>query len=68
MRKAEENGLKFNEVTVEDFQSITGKGVKAKINNEMYYVGSQNLFEELHGSISSDKKKKLPICKLKVKR
>ena len=31
MRKAEENGLKFNEVTVEDFQSITGKGVKAKI-------------------------------------
>ncbi|HFZ9825674.1 TPA: heavy metal translocating P-type ATPase [Streptococcus agalactiae] len=59
MRKAEENGLKFNEVTVEDFQSITGKGVKAKINNEMYYVGSQNLFEELHGSISSDKKEKI---------
>lgn len=59
MRKAEENGLKFNEVTVEDFQSITGKGVKAKINNEMYYVGSQNLFEELHGSISSDKKGKI---------
>lgn len=59
MRKAEENGLKFNEVTVEDFQSITGKGVKAKINNEMYYVGSQNLFEELHGSISNDKKEKI---------
>lgn len=59
MRKAEENGLKFNEVTVEDFQSITGKGVKAKINNEMYYVGSPNLFEELHGSISSDKKEKI---------
>ena len=59
MRKAEEKGLKFNEVTVEDFQSITGKGVKAKINNEMYYVGSQNLFEELHGSISSDKKEKI---------
>ena len=59
MRKAEENGLKFNDVTVEDFQSITGKGVKAKINNEMYYVGSQNLFEELHGSISSDKKEKI---------
>ncbi len=30
MRKSRRNGLKFNEVTVEDFQSITGKGVKAK--------------------------------------
>ena len=51
MRKAEENGLKFNDVSVEEFQSITGKGVKAKVNNQMYYVGSPNLFEELHGSI-----------------
>lgn len=59
MRKAEENGLKFNDVSVEDFQSITGKGVKAKANNEMYYVGSPNLFEELHGSISSDRKEKI---------
>ena len=51
MRKAEERGLKFNDVSVEEFQSITGKGVKAKVNNQMYYVGSPNLFEELHGSI-----------------
>ncbi|RDW16058.1 heavy metal translocating P-type ATPase [Oceanobacillus arenosus] len=56
MRKAEETGLKSNDVSVEDFQSITGKGVKAKVNNQMYYVGSPNLFEELHGSIESDKK------------
>src|SRR5699024_9283866 len=33
MRKAEENSLDFNGVLVEDFQSITGKGVKAKVNN-----------------------------------
>lgn len=46
MRKAEENGLNFNDVVVEEFQSITGKGVKAKVNNELYYVGSPNLFEE----------------------
>ncbi len=56
MRKAEENGLKFNDVSVDDFQSITGKGVKAKVNNEMYYVGSPNLFEELHGRIESARK------------
>ncbi|MGN7854296.1 heavy metal translocating P-type ATPase [Exiguobacterium sp. 22311] len=59
MRKAEENGLKFNDVLVDEFQSITGKGVKAKVNNKMYYVGSPNLFEELHGSISGDRKQKI---------
>ncbi|MDD9314321.1 heavy metal translocating P-type ATPase [Cytobacillus firmus] len=53
IRKAEENGLNFNGMSVEDFQSITGKGVKARVNNEMYYVGSPNLFEELHQTIES---------------
>lgn len=47
IRKAEEDGLNFNDLSVEEFQSITGKGVKAKVNNEMYYVGSPGLFEEL---------------------
>ncbi|KHF41431.1 heavy metal translocating P-type ATPase [Halalkalibacter okhensis] len=47
MRKAEEHGLNFNEVLIEEFQSITGKGVKAIVNNQMYYVGSPNLFEEV---------------------
>ena len=59
IRKAEENGLNFNDVSIEEFQSITGKGVKAKVNNEMYYVGSPNLFEELHGNIESDRKEKI---------
>lgn len=51
IRKAEENGMNINNLSVEEFQSITGKGVKAKVNNEMYYVGSPNLFEELHSTI-----------------
>ena len=59
MRKAEESGLKFNDVSIEEFQSITGKGVKAKVNNQMYYVGSPNFFEELHGSIPNDRKEKI---------
>jgi Zn2+/Cd2+-exporting ATPase len=59
IRKAEEKGLNFNGVSIEEFQSITGKGVKAKVNNEMYYVGSPALFEELHGSIVSDKKQNI---------
>lgn len=59
MRKAEENGLNFNDVSVEDFQSITGKGVKAKVNNDTYYVGSPNLFEELHSSIETSIKEEI---------
>lgn len=47
MKRAEANGLNFNEVSVDEFQSITGKGVKAKVNNEMYYVGSPTLFDEV---------------------
>ncbi len=59
MRKAEQNGLNFNSVSVEEFQSITGKGVKAMVNNQMYYVGSPNLFEELHQTIDSSIKEKI---------
>ncbi len=54
LRKAEENGLNFNELSIEDFQAMTGKGVKASVNNEMYYVGSPSLFEELHGKLARD--------------
>ena len=46
-KKADAAGLHFNEVSVEEFQSITGKGIKATVQNEMYYVGSPTLFEEI---------------------
>ena len=67
MRKAEESGLKFNDVSVEEFHSITGKGVKAKVNNQMYYVGSPNFFEELHGSIPNDRKEKITELQIQGK-
>lgn len=59
IRKAEEKRLDINGVSVEDFQSITGKGVKAKVNDQMYYVGSPNLFEELHKTIESNIKENI---------
>ncbi|MFA1711514.1 heavy metal translocating P-type ATPase [Peribacillus frigoritolerans] len=55
MRKAEADGSDFNRVLVEDFQSITGKGVKAMVEGVTYYVGSPKLFEELHGNIESSR-------------
>ncbi|OIJ14333.1 cadmium transporter [Anaerobacillus alkalilacustris] len=59
LKKADEDKIRYNDLAVEDFQSITGKGVKARINNEIYYVGSPKLFEELHGKIEVKKKQKI---------
>lgn len=47
MKVAEEKRLNFNDVPVEEFQSITGKGIKAKVRNETYYLGSPNYFREI---------------------
>lgn len=47
MRKAEEKGISLNDYKAEDFQSITGKGAKALVNNTSYYIGSPKLFEEM---------------------
>lgn len=51
IREAKTKNLSFGTMQVDDFQSITGKGVKATVNNETYYVGSPTLFTELHHTI-----------------
>lgn len=49
IRKAENIRADLN-TSVEEFQSITGKGVKAKVNDNLYYIGSPKLFTELNVS------------------
>ncbi|UJF25507.1 heavy metal translocating P-type ATPase [Planococcus sp. 107-1] len=44
LRKAENSDVDL--VEVENFQSITGKGAKAEIDGEVFYIGSPNLFAE----------------------
>lgn len=41
-------------INVENFQSITGKGVKASFNDKIFFSGNRNLLEE--NEISIDKK------------
>ncbi|MED1601942.1 heavy metal translocating P-type ATPase [Alkalihalophilus marmarensis] len=53
MRKAEDSGLDFHSVQVEEFQSLTGKGLKAQVDGVQYYVGSPALFQDLHKEIES---------------
>lgn len=59
LRKAEADGLTFKDLCVEDFQSITGKGVKARIENETFYVGSPALFAEMHSTLEKSKMEKI---------
>lgn len=45
IRNAEKQNIEL--VPVHDFQSITGKGAKATINNELVQIGSPNMFRDL---------------------
>lgn len=47
MKKAEQENLSYQSVSIEDFSSITGKGIKGVIGDRVYFVGSPNLFEEI---------------------
>ncbi|NGQ94932.1 cadmium-translocating P-type ATPase [Brevibacillus sp. SYP-B805] len=49
VRKAEKENVDLS-LEVEEFQAITGKGVKAKVKGELYYIGSPKLFAELNVS------------------
>ncbi|MDH4620170.1 heavy metal translocating P-type ATPase [Brevibacillus sp. AY1] len=49
IRKAENEKADLS-LEVDEFNSITGKGVKARIEGELYYIGSPKLFAELDAS------------------
>lgn len=50
VQKAEEEQLDIKTLSIDEFNSLTGKGVQAKVNDATYYVGSPNLFSELLSS------------------
>ncbi len=46
LEKAKEEKINF--LSVENFENLTGRGVKGKINNQVYYLGGDNLLKELN--------------------
>ncbi|MEW6657307.1 MAG: heavy metal translocating P-type ATPase [Thermodesulfobacteriota bacterium] len=46
LNRAEQEGIGFTK-KVEEFEAIPGKGVKARLNGETYYVGSHQMFADL---------------------
>lgn len=53
IRKAKNMGAALP-LAVDEFRSITGKGVQARVNDELYYIGNPKLFKEKHGRIDQD--------------
>ena len=51
LQKAEQNDVDYHPLLVEDFTAITGKGIKGKINQEIYYIGKPHLLEEVAGIV-----------------
>jgi Zn2+/Cd2+-exporting ATPase len=47
IKKAEQENLPYPELAIEEFSSITGKGIKGKVKGKMYFVGSPKLFDEI---------------------
>jgi len=60
IKKAVDEKAIYSDAIVEDFTSITGKGVKGTINGVTYYIGSPKLFIErpdfnfIHGPVVAD--------------
>jgi Cd2+/Zn2+-exporting ATPase len=47
LRKAKETGIHLTDMATEDFSSITGKGIRTRVDGTSYIVGNHLLMEEL---------------------
>jgi Cd2+/Zn2+-exporting ATPase len=47
LKKAEQDAISYKEIVVQDFTSITGKGIKGSVEGTEYCIGSPKLFEEV---------------------
>ena len=45
MKKAEQDNITYSDVRVEDFTSITGRGIQGNIDGTTYYIGSPRLLK-----------------------
>ncbi|WP_100371642.1 heavy metal translocating P-type ATPase [Bacillus sp. FJAT-45037] len=60
VKKAEQNNLDVDDYCVEDFQTYTGRGVSARVQDDMYFIGSLAFFEEkLKMKLPNDMRKEI---------
>lgn len=46
IRYAREQGISYEGITIHVFESLTGRGIRASLNGEIYYIGNHALAEE----------------------
>ncbi|MFJ7747534.1 heavy metal translocating P-type ATPase [Peribacillus sp. NPDC097295] len=52
LQQADSQAIDYRSLMIEDFTALTGKGLKGTINQEVYYIGKPNLFDEVDLTIS----------------
>lgn len=68
LKKTEEEKLDYESVKVNEFSSITGKGVKGLIAGETYFVGSPQLLDEtLSNGLAQEIKEKINALQIQGK-
>lgn len=45
IKKAEVENVDYEKIAVKDFSSITGKGIQGVVDNVLYFIGNEKLFE-----------------------
>lgn len=54
IRKAEEEQVRYHEIEVNDFLSLTGKGIKGSIDGVQYQIGNLLLFPQVSAEIKEE--------------
>ena len=54
VKEADKENVSYSSLNVENFSSITGKGIRGMINGETYYIGNMALFKEIQPPAFSD--------------
>lgn len=58
LRKAGDKQISLSQSEIDDFSSLTGKGIKASIDGTLYHIGSPSLFGELGADLTAVNEKK----------
>lgn len=59
LRKAESENVEYASIEVNDFVSVTGKGIKGTIDLEEHFIGSPSWLEELLSDVREDVKSRI---------